>query len=190
MPDLAGKRVLDLGCGHGWFGKKFADEGARVTFVDGRGENLDKAREAGKKHIYYHMDIIQDICSIPKMDISLCLGLIYHVNDPKEVLRKAACAPILVVDSLCLDYDGKLLIKLEEDTDEPDYSLTGGACRPSPKWIVHELKELGYEVKEISVPSIEPTDGWPGAIWNWDYERTIGWRRNESQLWKLYVCSR
>jgi len=185
--DLQNKRVVDLGCGWGWFGKKCAEWGAKVTFIDGRKENLDKC-DIGPEHIYLHRDIDSPYWYPPFSDITLCLGLLYHTSDPSSLLRKMSLSSVIVLDSMCLDFDGELLVKFEEDTSQLDYSLTGGACRPSPKWIVKNLEDMGYQVEELSVPSIEPTGDWPGAIWNWDYERTCGWRRNGSQLWKLYLA--
>ena len=45
LPDLEGKRVLDLGCGYGWHCRYAADQGAlQVTGVDLSAKMLEKAR--------------------------------------------------------------------------------------------------------------------------------------------------
>ena len=45
FPDLAGKRVLDLGCGYGWHCRYVADHGAaRVLGIDASYRMLDEAR--------------------------------------------------------------------------------------------------------------------------------------------------
>jgi SAM-dependent methyltransferase len=47
LPPLAGLDVLDLGCGHGWFSRHAAGEGARrVLGLDSSGLMLARAREA------------------------------------------------------------------------------------------------------------------------------------------------
>lgn len=190
-PDLEGKRVLDLGCGWGGFGKKAAAMGAQVLFVDGRPENLAVAKEAGPEHTYLQMDITKPYWEPPPVDVSLCLGVLYHVGDPGALLRKAACAPVLAVETISLDHDGEFLVKLDEDPAQVDYSLNGGACRPSPGWIVNQLEKLGYtKIVDLLLPTIPATNDWAGAIWDWDYERTCGWRRNEHQLRKLFLALR
>ena len=189
--DLQGKRVLDLGCGWGGFGKKAAEWGAEVLFVDGRKENLEVARKAGFKHKYIHQDIMAPYWHPPAVDISLCLGVLYHVSDPLTLLKKAACAPILAVETICMDHDGIAVVNIQEDTNQVDYSLNGGACRPSPGWLVNPLHEVGYpNVLELDVPTIPVTPEWPGAMWDWEFERTCGWRRNEHQLRKLYLATK
>ena len=141
-PVLKESLVMDLACGWGLFGKKFAERGARVIFIDGREKNLEKARSAGPDHGYSCQDVTSHGWYPPKVDIALCLGILYHVSDPMTLLQKISRAPVLVVDSLCLDHDGNFLVKLAEDTEPVDYSLNGGACRPSPGWNVDAWGKL------------------------------------------------
>ena len=44
LPDVAGKRVLDAGCGAGWYSAQLAARGARVTSFDGSAAMLAYAR--------------------------------------------------------------------------------------------------------------------------------------------------
>jgi len=187
--DFQGKKVLDVGCGWGGYGKRCAEWGASVTFIDGRQVNINEVIERVPNQYYICHDIMDSLWEPPKVDITLCVGLLYHVDDPLELLRKLSRTPILVVESICLDHDGVALIKVEEDTANIDYSLTGGACRPSPGWIVNALQEVGYtSITELLVAPVSVTEEWPGAVWNWDYQRTCGWRRNEHHLRKLFIA--
>src|SRR3954464_6343343 len=43
--DVAGRRVLDLGCGEGAYSRELARRGARVTGVDGSGKLIEVARQ-------------------------------------------------------------------------------------------------------------------------------------------------
>lgn len=45
LGDVAGKRVLDLGCGHGWFTAMLHERGADVVGVDGSERLLEVARQ-------------------------------------------------------------------------------------------------------------------------------------------------
>ncbi|HEV3049571.1 MAG TPA: class I SAM-dependent methyltransferase [Longimicrobium sp.] len=44
LPDLAGARVLDAGCGAGWYTEQLLARGARVTSIDQSGEMIRHAR--------------------------------------------------------------------------------------------------------------------------------------------------
>jgi 2-polyprenyl-3-methyl-5-hydroxy-6-metoxy-1,4-benzoquinol methylase len=43
--DVAGRRVLDLGCGEGSYSRELSRRGARVTGIDGSGKLIDVARQ-------------------------------------------------------------------------------------------------------------------------------------------------
>lgn len=48
LPDLAGLRVADLGCGYGWFSRWAAEQGAaRIAAIDVSEKMLARAREMG-----------------------------------------------------------------------------------------------------------------------------------------------
>lgn len=63
VPDLAGKRVLDLGCGDGWFCRYAADAGARsVIGVDPSVRMLAQARErTNDARISYVNSFVEDV---------------------------------------------------------------------------------------------------------------------------------
>ncbi|MCH8827399.1 MAG: LLM class flavin-dependent oxidoreductase [Chloroflexi bacterium] len=65
------------------------------------------AARNGPSHQYIHQDIMSRWWEPPPVDVSLCLGLLYHIDDPMALLAKAACAPVLAVESICLDHDGE-----------------------------------------------------------------------------------
>lgn len=44
LPDVAGARVLDAGCGDGWYAQQLLARGARVTAVDGSARMAEHAR--------------------------------------------------------------------------------------------------------------------------------------------------
>lgn len=60
LGDVAGRRVLDLGCGHGWFAGQLHRRGARVDAVDGSARLLDIARREHPGPDYRLVDLAAD----------------------------------------------------------------------------------------------------------------------------------
>ena len=189
LPPLADLQINDFGCGEGGIGIMFAHAGARVNFIDGRKENLEVAKANAPGQTYHLVDLHGAIPSLPQADITLCLGLLYHTDQPSAMLSKISVnAPLIAVETVCLDHDGELCVTIQED-DRVDFSLDSGASRMSPKYLEKVLSDLGYGVEDISsrVQSNPPSNGYAGHLYQWEYQRTGGWRRDECSLRKVYV---
>src|SRR3954447_21635298 len=97
MGDLAGKRVLDLGCDVGGFSIQAAKQGAKeVIGIDGRDSNLDDAREALAREnlpqVTFRVGDVRELSpdSDGVFDVVLCLGLLYHLENPADFLNRLA----------------------------------------------------------------------------------------------------
>ena len=189
-------QIIDLGCGLGGFGRKFLEMGGDVVFIDGRSENIADLKADLPDARAFVMDVENDSFpeEIKHVDLVLCMGLLYHTKSPKVVLEKiAGISDNVCVETRCLDHDGVALIYFEESTEARSYSLSGGACSPSPKWVKETLKEVRFSfVKDISHKdaNTEPGPGFSGNVYDWEFQRTCGWRRNECSLRKLFVASK
>lgn len=90
LPDFAGKRVLDLGCGYGWHCIYAAEHGAaRVLGVDLSGKMLDVAREkTASPAVTYVQAAIEDVTGAPgSYDVVLSSLALHYIADFDAIAR-------------------------------------------------------------------------------------------------------
>jgi 2-polyprenyl-6-hydroxyphenyl methylase/3-demethylubiquinone-9 3-methyltransferase len=92
---LAGKRVLDVGCGGGILAEAMARRGARVTGIDLAEKPLNVARlhlHESRLDVAYEGVSAEDLAAreAGAFDIVTCMELLEHVPDPASMV--AACA--------------------------------------------------------------------------------------------------
>ncbi|MCK0512215.1 bifunctional 2-polyprenyl-6-hydroxyphenol methylase/3-demethylubiquinol 3-O-methyltransferase UbiG [Aromatoleum buckelii] len=96
---LAGKRVLDIGCGGGILSESMAAAGAHVTTgIDLSEKALGVARlhlfESGQKVDYHHASAEEFAAQhAEEFDIVTCMEMLEHVPDPASTV--AACAQLV-----------------------------------------------------------------------------------------------
>ncbi|MEH6492958.1 bifunctional 2-polyprenyl-6-hydroxyphenol methylase/3-demethylubiquinol 3-O-methyltransferase UbiG [Halopseudomonas sp.] len=95
---LAGKEVLDVGCGGGILAEAMAQRGATVTGIDMGEAPLSVARlhqlESGVA-VTYEQSTAEEFAEqhAGRFDVVTCLEMLEHVPDPSSVIR--ACAKLV-----------------------------------------------------------------------------------------------
>lgn len=96
--DLAGQRVLDVGCGGGILSESMAQAGALVTGIDMGAAPLKVAKlhqHESNLNINYQLTTIEDLSNsgVEQFDVITCLEMLEHVPDPGSVI--GACKNLL-----------------------------------------------------------------------------------------------
>ncbi len=95
---LAGRKVLDVGCGGGILSEAMARSGAEVTGIDLAEKSLKIARlhglESGVKVEYRKVPVEELAAEQPgQYDVVTCMEMLEHVPDPASIVR--ACSTLV-----------------------------------------------------------------------------------------------
>lgn len=167
-----GKRVLDLGCNAGFWALNAIDAGCEyVLGIDARELHIEQANLVfrlrgipARKYRFIRDNVFTGSLEAwgGQFDIVLCLGLLYHVCKPMELLERISRvnSDLLLIDSTVLNTDASIIELREEPLDDPrmsaDYELV---FLPSPKAVHKMVAAAGY-----CCHTLEPLfDNWEGC---------------------------
>jgi len=138
--------ALDAGCGVGFFSQILEECGLNVGGFDGRMENVVEARKRFPGIPFEKGDIESPgILALGKFDLTLCFGLLYHLENPMLAIRhlRALTSKGLLLESMCIPGNGAGMLWREEPA-AADQSLTDIALYPSEACLVKMLYRAGF----------------------------------------------
>lgn len=175
---------LDIACNEGFFALEVCRRGAkRVVGFDARQKSIDKAefikRHLGNERLSFHIENLHHLGPerFGTFDLTLCLGLLYHLENPMDALRRvrAVTNDICVIDTQVLHEPVPLttawitedhLIKTEDVIgiiEEPDAvwnpaaSVTGLSFVMSQSALLTMLRHAGFR-------DVEQVPPYPGCF--------------------------
>lgn len=171
---------LDIGCHEGFYSLAMARRGVRnVVGVDARPENLKRARfvaqAAGIHNVAYREGCVETLAADlgRTFELTLFLGLLYHVEDPMRCLRQVAAVTgeLCMIETQVVDevegyaewgsrewtrpYQGVIAVIDETgefDAGNRETGVSPMATCPSPKALLFMLKQAGFRRAEILRP--------------------------------------
>jgi tRNA (mo5U34)-methyltransferase len=173
--DRRGSSAIDIACHEGFFSLLLAEYFNTVVGIDRNQESLAKAtriaRLIGRGNIRFDTVTVEDFQASVEVDFVLCFGLLYHTENPIEVLRKIAS---LTRNSACIETqvmpfqamgrieDGSYLAQRELNgifglCADYSHSKVGGmtnlALVPSIDALLFLLKQFGFRTIDLYRPS-------------------------------------
>ena len=105
---LAGKSVLDVGCGVGHLARYLVERHSKVTCLDGRPENIEalKQRLPGVPAYVARVDA-DPLTAFGRFDVVVCYDLLYHLENPVAGVRNLAsvCDELLLLETVVSDHE-------------------------------------------------------------------------------------
>jgi SAM-dependent methyltransferase len=138
--------ALDLGCGIGHFSKYLSDLGFRVIGVDGREENAAEARSRYPEITFITRNVEDaDLGNLGTFDFVLCVGLLYHLENPFRTIRSLhkLTGKVLIVEAMCAPSKEPTLYLVDEERGE-DQALNYVAFYPTQSCLVKMLYRAGF----------------------------------------------
>lgn len=181
LPKVAGKDVLDAGCGPGFYSHYMADQGACVTAFDLQPVFVRRTQQrTGPRVKVLQADLAEPMsfATDASYDLVLCALVMHYLRDWR---------PTLAEFHRVLRPGGQLIISTHHPFSDMEQSPTGDyfSCdliedewdigkvqfyRRPLSMISQDLFQSGFVIEEISEPRPLPPLG--GVIFNW-YERAM-----------------
>lgn len=183
---LAGKRVLDLGCGVGHLGTKLVQMGATVVCVDGRESNIASLRTR-YPHLEAHVGNVETepLSRFGRFHIVFSYGLLYHLENPLQSLRnmESVCDEMLLLETIICDHE-LALVRMEDESTDVNQALGGIAGRPTPHYVVLALNRVGFPHVYAPVTAPEHED------FRFAWRNNLDTARDGHNLRCIFVASR
>ena len=140
------RTVVDVGCGLGYFSALMTDLGFRVIALDGRPENVDEARRRYRE-VEFRVADAEDpsVRSLGEFDLVLCLGLLYHLENPFIAIRNLfeMTRKVAILEGMCFP-DERPILAIRDEGPTEDQGLRHVALYPSENALIKLLYRAGF----------------------------------------------
>lgn len=198
---LAGKTVLDVGCGMGRFAEVCARHGARVIGVD-----LSTAVEIAAENLSPYPDcaVLQaDIFNLPlaadTFDVIYSIGVLHHTPDTKEAFLRLPRLLAQGGEIAIWVYSAELTDRLASGLRYFYRRFTPGLSHrilmqlsraAVPLYVAHTKPILGFFTRKLLPTSMHPDPEWRVLDTFDDYSPRYRWRHTYDEVLSWFVQAR
>lgn len=176
--DWASNTVIDVACHQGYFASHLARRGASVLGIDARPEHVADTQLISRAYGLDNLTAAQhDIntlrpADVGQFDVTLMLGLLYHIENPVGAIRlaRALTRKVCVIETQVVPNMSGIvdwgsyqfqrpmvasfgIIDETEETHAPEASTTGICVTPSYEALLFLMRKLGFaRIERISTP--------------------------------------
>lgn len=140
------RTALDVGCGFGYFSAFLSEQGLAVQAIDVRPENITEATSR-YPNIGFAVRNIEDasVTDLGTFDLVLCLGLLYHLENPFRAVRNlfALTRKVCIIETMVAPFSAPIAAFVEEG-DGQDQGRNYLAQIPSESWFLKALSKAGF----------------------------------------------
>lgn len=152
--DLTGKKVLDIACNNGFYSFELAKRGALVTGFDNSYQDIMRANFAKKviriNNVEFTLSSVEKLDSKfrSKFDIVLCLGLLYHLRNPEQIINSVSKITNYAIFETIADPTRKTSELISDPT------ITADGYLPTIPWLKNSFEQAGFS----SIEQVTPPD--------------------------------
>lgn len=149
---LSSTTVLDIGCNAGFFSMDIAGQGAaHVDGVDLRPQNIKQAQwvagHYGLSNVEFHVSDVSDFAIDRQFDVVLNLGVVYHVVDPFDLVRRTyeLCRHFAIIDSVCcVEPVSAYFVFGQKDVESATEGRDSFELHPTYRAVIDTIKWAGF----------------------------------------------
>jgi len=146
---FVGKKILELGAGYGHISDFFLKLGADPLAVEGRSGNIHEGKVKHPGVNFVQMDLNKDFPG-GIFDLSLNMGLLYHLTNWKECLTKTLqSSDLCVIETEVLDSDEILEVN-GADGAGGDQALDKDVRHFTAKLVEEVITTCGHEFEMVT----------------------------------------
>jgi SAM-dependent methyltransferase len=141
------KTAIDIGCGLGHFSHFLHSLGFEVLGIDAREDNIEEARRRYPE-LAFQVVNAEDMAmsKLGTFDLVLCLGLLYHLENPFRVIRQLSgmTAKLTMIEGVCYPSSVPAMVLLDEN-NLGDQGVNHLAFYPSESCLLKMLYRSGFD---------------------------------------------
>ncbi|MBO9565907.1 MAG: methyltransferase domain-containing protein [Niastella sp.] len=174
-------RSVDLGCLEGAYTAELAKLGFDSLGIEAREDNIAKCNYVKENlnlpNLHFAQDDVRNVANYGKFDVTLCYGLLYHLNDPVDFLKRIG------------DNTNKLLLLNTHFAPERDIRYRLGFLN---KYVIGPIQKrthfLEYQ-KNYRLSALTKNEGFRGR-WFKEWSPNQDRAKIEKSLWASYNNNR